>query len=252
MTNDDVERQLRSERGPREAGYAPTILPATLDAGRAPAAGPSRLVRIGALAGVATAAALAVALLGGVFSGGNPGIGAGTSDEPTPSAAPSIGVPSASPSVAPSSRDCRSEDFAWSSDPWTGAAGSRGTTVLARGVASLAGCQIDGPAVLVLRDGDDQTLLSAETPASAVMVRAGTLLEIGISWSDWCGDPPATPISLALTLPGDSSEVPLVPPTDGRPESGSGIPVPPCNGAGQPAVLNATDFQPSDRTPPEG
>jgi hypothetical protein len=251
MTHDDLERQLRSERGPREAGYAPTNLPATLDAGRAPGAGPSRQVRIGAFAGVVAAAALAVVLLGGVFSGANPGIGSDTSDEPTPSAVPSIVVPSANPSVAPSTRDCRAEDFAWTSDPWTGAAGSRGTTVLLRGVASLVGCQIDGPAVLVLRDANDQTLLSAETPASAVTVRADTLLEIGVSWSNWCGDAPAAPISLALTLPGDSSEVPLVPPTDG-PGPGPGIPVPPCNGAGQPSVLNGTDFQLSDRTPPEG
>jgi hypothetical protein len=251
MTHDDLERQLRWERGPREEGYAPTTLPATLDAGRAPGAGPSRLVRIGAFAGVAAAAALAVALLGGVFSGGNPGIGSGTSDEPTPSEVPSTVVPSASPSVEPSTRDCRAEDFAWTSDPWTGAAGSRGTTVLVRGVASLAGCQIDGPVVLVLRDANDQTLLSAEAPASSVTVRAGTLLEMGVSWSNWCGDAPAAPISLALTLPGDSSEVPLIPPTDG-PGPGTGIPVPPCNGAGQPSVLNATDFQPSDRTPPEG
>lgn len=251
MTHDDLERQLRSQRGPREAGYAPTNLPATLDAGRAPAAGPSRLVRIGAFAGVAAAAALAVALLGGVFSGGNPGIGSGASDEPTPSAVPSLVEPSPSPSVAPSMPECRAEDFAWSSDPWTGAAGSRGTTVLARGVTSLAGCQISGPAVLVLRDANDQTLLSAETPVSTVTVRAGTLLEMGVSWSNWCGDAPAAPISLALTLPGDISDVPLVVPTDG-PDASSGIPVPPCNGAGQPSVLNATDFQPSDRTPPEG
>lgn len=253
MNRDLIERALR-QPGPREDGYLPVALPAS--AADAPRAHGWRGMLLAAgQVGALTAAVVAGAAIAVMLSRGNapaPGTNGTGAGSPTPSPVPSLAVPSANPSLAaPSTRDCRHVDFAWTSDPWTGAAGSRGTTVLFRGVDSLTGCEISGRAVLVLRDANGGTLLSAETPVSTVGVEAGTLLEIGISWSNWCGDAPAGPISLALTLPGDSSEVPLVPPTD-APGPGSGIPVPPCNGVGQPSVLNATDFQPSDRTPPEG
>ena len=104
---------------------------------------------------------------------------------------------------------------------------------------------IRGQATLTLRDANGALLLTAHAGATDVSVKAGDLFEMGVSWSNWCGNDPAQPISLTLVLPGDSLPVPLVP------ASGS-IQVPPCNGPGQPSSLSGTGFQPSDRTPPEG
>ena len=235
MNRDQIQRSLR-QPGPLEQGYQPVAIPADLADARRRRGPNGRLMAVGQLGMVAAAvvagAAIAVVLTRLPAPGGN-GAGAGV---PTPSTAASHTQTAAA---------CRAEDFAWSTDPWGGAAGSRGTTVLARGVTSLAGCEIRGSATLVLSDGNGHTLLSATSPASTVSVGAGTLLEIGISWSNWCAADPAAPLALSLTLPGDTNSVPLV-------ASAGGIQVPPCNGQGQPSVLNATDFQPSSRTAPEG
>lgn len=236
MNRDQIQRSLR-QPGPIEQGYQPAAVPADLADARRRGGRNGRLMAVGQLGMVAAAvvagAAIAVVLTRLPAPGGN-GVGGGA---PTPSAATS---------VAPATlRACRSEDFAWSTDPWGGAAGSRGTTVLARGVTSLTGCEIHGSAALVLSDGNGHTLLSARSAASTVSVGAGTLLETGISWSNWCAADPIGPLALSLTLPGDTGSVPLV-------ASAGPIQVPPCNGQGQPSVLNATDFQPSSRTAPEG
>jgi hypothetical protein len=229
MNRDQIQRSL-GEPGPLEQTYLPAAIPAHLADARRRRGWNGRLLAVGQLGVVAAAviagAAIAVVLTRLPAPGGH-GVGAGA---PTPSTAAAA---------------CRAGDFAWSTDPWGGAAGSRGTTVVARGVSSLAGCQIRGSSALVLSDGNGHTLLTAQSAASAVSVGAGTLLEIGISWSNWCAADPVAPLSLSLTLPGDSRSVPLV-------ASAGGIQLPPCNGQGQPSVLNATDFQPSSRPAPEG
>ena len=230
MNRDQILRSLR-QPGPLEEAYLPAALPADLAAAKVRRGWNGRLMAVGQLGMMAAAvvAGAAIALvLGRLPAPGGHGVGAGG---PTPTAAAVTA--------------CRSEDFAWSTDPWGGAAGSRGTTVLARGVTSLAGCEIRGPSALVLSDGNGNALLSAESAYSAISVHARTLLEIGISWSNWCAADPAAPLSLSLRLPGDTGSVPLV-------ASAGGIQVPPCNGPGQPSVLNATDFQLSSRTAPEG
>lgn len=235
MNREQIERSLR-QPGPLEQAYQPATLPARLTDAHDPRGWRGSLVAVGQLgmvaATVVAGGAIAVLLTRHPAPGGS-GVGAGV---PTPTQAASLPASSAA---------CRAEDFAWSTDPWGGAAGSRGTTVLARGVSSLVGCQIQGRSALALSDGNGHLLLTAQSPASAVAVHAGSLLEIGISWSNWCDADPASPLSLSLTLPGDSQPVPLVPST-------GEIQVPPCLGQGQPSVLNATDFQFSSRAAPEG
>ena len=71
MTHEDLERQLRSQRGPREDGYAPAGLPATLGTGLESSRAP-RLVRGGVLVGVAVAGALTVAVVSSILSGNGP------------------------------------------------------------------------------------------------------------------------------------------------------------------------------------
>lgn len=237
MNRDQIERSLR-EPGPFEQGYQPVALPAEAADARPVGGRRGPLLAVGRLgmlaAAVAGGAALAI-MLTRLPAPATGGVGAGGS------------TPSQAASQAPTiTAVCRAEDFAWTADPWGGAAGSRGTTVLARGVTSLAGCVIHGEAALMLSDASGHTLLASRSASTAITVHAGTLLEVGISWSNWCGSDPAGPLSLSLTLPGDTQAVPVLA------SDGGLIPVPPCLGPGQPAVLNATDFQLSSRAAPEG
>jgi hypothetical protein len=75
---------------------------------------------------------------------------------------------------------------------------------------------------------------------------SGTQLQMGVSWSNWCGPAPAEPLSLEIRFATDDVWIPIVPP------SGSTVLVPPCMGSGQPAALNLSGLEPSDRAPIEG
>lgn len=241
MNNDDLERQLRTQAGPREDGYHPVPLAAATTAAPrgTPLASASRVASVGAT--VVAGAALAIVLT--------------RVPQPAPSGVGAGGSATASPTAQPTSvlqdpaRDCTSADFAWSTDPWSGAAGSRGTSVLMRGVSSLQGCFIDGDVSVQIRDADGQVLVS-NTATSNQRAAAGDVFEIGIAWSNWCGQDPAQPLTAVLRLPGDRTEVPLV--AAGSDAQVGEIPVPPCNGEGQPSNLSVTEIQPSTRAFPEG
>jgi hypothetical protein len=236
MNNDDLERQLRTQAGPREDGYRPIPLPPT--AGEPPRATWSAATRIG-LIGATVVAGAALALVLTHPPQGGPSVGSGGSAESSPSA-----QPSAQPTAQPQPVACRSQDFAWSTDPWGGAAGSVGTNVLLRGVSSLDACLVDGDVTIEIRDGSGQARASAAAVAN-LHAAAGEVFEIGIAWSNWCAAAPGQPLSAFLKLPGDGSEVPLIP-------SRGDVLVPPCNGEGQPTNLSVTNIQPSDRAFPEG
>ena len=248
MNRDRIERALR-EPGPRERGYSPESLPAT--AAELRARMPRRrglLMSAGGIGGVAAAVAagtvLAVVLTRGLGPGpSNTGTGSNPTPTPTVAATPAV-TAAPTPSPAPVAA-CHAGDFAWSSDAWGSAMGSRGTNIVARGVTSMQPCFIRGQATLTLRDANGTLLVTAHAAATDVSLKAGNLFEMGVSWSNWCASDPAQPISLTLVLPGDSLAVPVIP------ASGT-ILVPPCNGPGQPSSLSGTGFQPSDRTPPEG
>jgi hypothetical protein len=235
MNNDDLERQLRTQAGPREQGYRPSPLPDTLNvqSRRNGLSMAGRLALVSAT--VVAAAALAIALTR-MPQPAPSGVGSGGSAESSASAQPT----SAPPELAA----CATQDFAWSTDPWTGAAGSRGTSVLLRGVASLDGCRIDGAVSVEIRDANGQKLVS-NAAITHRRAAAGDVLELGMAWSNWCTPAPAQPLSAVLQLPGDGTDVPLIPST-------GDIPVPPCNGEGQPTNLSLTDLQPSSREFPEG
>ena len=244
MKNDRIERALRTP-GPREQGYEPSALPLTAADARRGLADRSRLTLAGAfqLGAWAVATGLVIAFLlsrGTAPNVGNPG--------PGPASATATPSQTATHSASPVPlAACRAGDFAWSSDLWGGAAGSRGTNVLLRAVTSAPACEIRGKARLVIRDANGRALITTNGGGSAVVsVKAGTLLEIGIAWSNWCGSDPARPLSASLTMPGDATEVPLATPP------GAGGTLPPCNGPGQPSTLSVTDFQYSTRTPPSG
>ncbi len=233
MNRDRIERALR-EPGPRESAYAPEPLPAT--AADLQARVPRRrrvLMSAGALGGfaaaVAAGAVVAIVLVRGFGGSANTG-GTVSSHTPAPTARP--------PVVA-----CRAGDFAWSADPWGGAAGSRGTIVLARAVASLGSCDLRGEATLTLRDANGAVLVTGHTAATSTRVTPGHLFQIGVSWSNWCGAEPNEPLQLQVRLPGDSTAFSLIP------SNAQGLTFTTCNGPGQPTSLTGTNFQPSDQAP---
>jgi hypothetical protein len=151
------------------------------------------------------------------------------------------------PSASPGPAKCRGADFAVSTDPWGGAAGSRGTIVVLRVVDSVTACRIGGALDGQITDPAGSVLVEARSdPTLASTVTAGTQLEIGVAWSNWCGPEPTRPLELSIVLPGDAAPFPLVPPP------GTEILVPPCLGEGQPSSLSITSLQPLTTPPPEG
>ena len=227
MTHEDLERQLRSQRGPREDGYTPGNLPSNLEQGRPDGAHPSRFVRVGAFAGMALAGALAVALLGGVLSGGDPSVGS------SPSA-----------SAADQPPDCSRADVMLAGEPWGGAAGSRGTTVtvtLAGGrdaclFAPVTGAEITGGGSVAVSVGSFNASESA--PGGSVLLSADAAYTVGVAWSNWCGITVSEPVTLALGFHGwpAPARVTVAP--------GGIDPVPPCSG-GPETNLSVTDLQAS-------
>lgn len=225
MTHEDLERQLRSQRGPREDGYTPGNLLSNLEQGRSDRMHPSRLVRLSAFAGMSLAGALAVALLGGVFSGGDSGVGSS---------------PSASAAAKPP--ECSRADVMLAGEPWGGAAGSRGTTVsvrLAGGrddcvLAPVTGAEITGGGTLAVSVGSVNASGAANGPP--VLLSADAAYTVGVAWSNWCGGKFSEPVTLALSFYGwpAPARVTVAP--------GGIDPVPPCSG-GRLTSLSFTELQ---------
>jgi len=234
MNDNDLERDLRSQRGPREAGYNPTTLPMTLQDGPSVGARPSQLGRAGLFVGVGVAGALAVAVIAGVLSGpgSGPDVGSGNSTQPSPSDA--LSAPACGPS-----------DVTLAGEPWGGAAGSRGTTVtvtLASGryactLAPVTGAQITDNGSVGFSVGSE--IASEADLGPSVPLTADTAYTVGVAWSNWCGPSVSEPVTLALTFHGWAA------PRQVAVASGGTDPVPPCSGAGQPSSLSVTDLQPA-------
>lgn len=230
MNDNDLERQLRTQAGPREEGYVPVRLPASPD--EAIQRRPSPIMRAAVLVPAVAAGILAVAVAGTLLNGQRgPNVGS--------EASPSVPAPSASEAAM---RACTAADLEWWSEPWTGAAGSRGTTLLLRGIPSLDGCSIDGSLSFYLTDSQGTTLAVGATAPTHTRVRGGAAWEIGLAWSNWCGAV-VQPLRLSVTLPGDKHEMLFPPPNDAE------IPVPPCNGPSLPSHLSTTDLQPATVIP---
>jgi len=225
MNDDDLERELRSQRGPREAGYTPLPMPMTPDEGPVANRRPSRLPRAAMLTAAGLAGALAVAIAAGVFSdpGSGPEVGAGSES------------PSADASI-PAAGSCGVADVTFTAEPWGGGAGSRGTVVTVSLNGGASPCTIPLPVNAEIADANGTVLVSGRTPASdeGLSLGADASFDIGIAWSNWCEAQPAAPMTLLLKV-GDQSPSPVgsVPATA----------VPPCNGDGE-SNLSLTDLQP--------
>ena len=225
MNDQDLERELRSQRSRREDGYTPTRLPMTLEDGTP--AGPRRSMvpRAALFAGAALAGALAVAVVTGILSGPRPDLGS----DGSPSAQASASVPG----------DCGPSDVALSAEPWGGAAGSRGTVVTIALASAGLPCNLPKSAVAEVVDANGKHLVKGATPTSdgSVVLGPDASFQIGVAWSNWCGSEPAAPMTLFV---GFGVQVPA---PAGATGSMPATAVPPCNGDG-PSTLSLTDLQP--------
>ena len=160
MNHDDLERQLRSQSGPREQGYHPTPLPAEPGA-PARRRGVPPVLRGGLFAAVASAAVLAVVIVSGGLDG-QLGVGGGVAT-PSPSDAK---TQEATPSVAPSTTAepgaCRPEAVVLTAEPWGGAAGSRGTSVTLTLADGAAPCHPANAVSGRILDATGATLVETE------------------------------------------------------------------------------------------
>jgi hypothetical protein len=238
MSQDDLERRLRTEIGPREHGYEQVPLPATLEPQGA--GGSSGLRRVAVLVPAAAAGIVTVAVASIMLASG-PGPGTGT------------GVPSPPEDPGPSAarpEACTPEEVALTAEPWGAAAGSRGTvvTVMYRGsrhqceLESGIGAQVVDASgnVVVLREPRPQEPTVDLWGARAALLGWDGGYTLGVVWSNWCDDRPAEPVRLMLLVPGWDA------PAEVSIGSGGADPVPPCLGEGQPSQLSVTDPQRSE------
>jgi hypothetical protein len=226
MNDNDPERRLRAEVGPREHGYVPIRLPASLHAdgsGRRP----SVLMRTAVLLPAAAAGILVVALVGAVLSGnGRIGLGSGSgSASPGGSGGSSSGL-----------ADCRPGDLQLDAEPWGGAAGSRGTVVTVGLAAGHSACRLIGhPGARVL-DANARTVVSAEPSGTAALsVNGEGRAQLYIEWSNWCGGQVEEPVSLQIVYGTQAFPLDVPSGTDA---------VPPCLG-GEPTHLFITEERPA-------
>jgi hypothetical protein len=227
MSDNDLERDLRSQRGPREDGYQPSALPMSLEEQPAAAARPARLARTALLVGVGAAGALAVAVVASILSASGPG--------------PEVGAGSASPSAEATARPlaaCGIQDVARVAEAWGGAAGSRGTVVTVSLAQGRYACALPATVYGQIVDSSGAQLVTGRTPATtgSVSLDPGAAFTIGVAWSNWCGSEPAAPLSLSLAFGGGPSLM------VGEHGSIPASAVPPCSGDGS-TSLSLTDLE---------
>ena len=252
MKDRPLEKRL-ADPDPAARGYRARPLPPDLASARASLARLDRrrlLVSVaglfGGLAATAAAATVVLALMGGPRT---PYLGTGSlSSAPTPrvtpTAAPSrasttpraeLNAASPSPSAtatrspgAPPLAPCNSGGMTAMADRWTGAAGSRGTTVTVTNRSSTT-CVVHGYPRAYLYDSRGQLVIQGGPPSAPATYRPvrlapGQGTTFNVIWSNWCGPTLREPLSLRIRLPVDSALLPvaLAP--------GDAIPVPPCLG----------------------
>jgi hypothetical protein len=150
-----------------------------------------------------------------------------------PSATPAA-TPVASPSAA-AGADCSPADLKMTGGPWGGAAGSRGADVTV--TAGATACRLPAHPVVAMADSTGKDLLHSTLP----LTNDGPLLDAGASRtfsfrvSNWCDRTARLPLQAVGLVASGAIEIGglIMTATD----------LPPCNGPGQPALVEATDWQ---------
>ena len=227
---DPLERSL-GEPGPRERGYRPQPMPATLDEALRGRRGASIIPRAGVLVGVAALAAVATLAVVSRLPGENRAGG------------PTVTASARASETAAPAAPCVATVLAFSPDAWGGAAGSRGTSILFRTVDSAAACTVSGAPSASIVDASGQVLVVAPAVSgSPVELGPGKVAELTFRWSNWCGAAPAQPLTLVLDLGAAPIRIPVTS-QDGTP---------PCLGPAEPSAFTVLPFAPSMQAFPEG
>ena len=230
MNDNDLERQLRTQAGPREEGYVPTRLPTSPDDARSRR--PSPVMRAAVLVPAVAAGVLVVVVAAAAIRGfGSDGstVGGG-SENPTASAA-TDGEPIA----------CAADDLVFPAEPWGGAAGSRGTVVSVALNNGSAPCLLSTGVSGQIIDVNGHVVISSTSVAMLRperLLRPGDVFSIGVAWSNFCGDTPSGRLSLQIRFGSIPQWI-----TVAEAASVPRIPVPPCMGENEPGILSLTNLQ---------
>ena len=223
MNDNDLERQLRTQAGPREEGYVPARLPMSPD--EAPLRRPSAVMRAAVLVPAVAAGVLTVAIGAALLSRPSPSsVGAG-SETPSPIASEVKGA------CVPGGLGATAED-------WGGAAGSRGTIVRIGTLQRGGDCLIDEPFTVTLRTASGVTLVEGTSPSGSNGMKIGQMggdAQVGVSWSNWCGDPIDGDIVIVFRFR-RAGELAVAP-------GGAAIATPPCNGQEDPPTVSVTKLE---------
>jgi uncharacterized protein DUF4232 len=233
--HDRLERSL-GEPGPRERGYRPRPLPGTLAEAQRERRGTGFILRSALLVGVAAGAAVVtlavLARLPADNRAGGPGVSASAQ---------------ASPRSDPSA-PCLVSNLAIAPDPWGGAMGTRGTTILFRTVDSAGACTVSGgPAASIVDAGGRVLVRAPAVSGPPVQLGPGKVAELNVTWSNWCGTAPAQPLTLVLDLGASPIRI-EVKSLDG----GATMSPPPCLGPGESSAFSVHAIEASSRAFPEG
>lgn len=231
------------------------------DGARRPAT-PPRRVGVGSVAsgtniagaGVLLAAVLIVAVWlgrpganGGIGAIGSPLPSATPTSVPTPTTVPTAtaaptattaptasptATPTPTPTVAPTLGPCDPSKLVARITAWGGAAGNRVANVELTNTGTEA-CTLRAAERPQLVDGTGAVLIDGPAPTgrTLVTVAPGGVVTTMVDDSNYCGQAPSPPVTVAFVL-GSGARIVAVPfsPTDAT--------VPPCNGPGSPASIS--------------
>ena len=247
-----IERELRSP-GPRESAEGSRRLPGDVRQARVLLAeidgrrNAGRVVLRATTIGLVAAAAVAVAIVIGASP--RSGIEPGASSTPQPTAATTPSA-AATPGGSQAASVCDAANLQAVAERWGGAAGSRGSTIHIT-LASGPDCVLQGHPGARILAGDGSVVITSSDSANRAtgqpwadggdrpitMSAQGSGTTVSVVWSNWCAAYPAGPqLDLQLRLAMDGPELAVVT------ADGDAIPVPPCNGAGQPSSLGTNAF----------
>lgn len=155
---------------------------------------------------------------------------------PSPSASASA-APSPSPSGSPAEVPCATADLTARGGPWGGAAGSRGSDVVVQNTGTAPCVLPAAPAVAMIDQAGNVQLSTQPAAGAGPSVEPGGSVGFSIVVGNWCDQEVSLPLHFSLALASESIDV------DGLTlETVDDLP--PCNGPGQPATLEATAWQP--------
>ena len=246
-----IERELRSP-GPRESVEGGRRLPGDVRQARVLLAeidgrrNAGRVVARATTFGLVAAAAIAVAIVIGASPRSGIEPGASSTPQPTVVTTPSA---DATPGGSQAASVCDAANLQAVAERWGGAAGSRGSTIHIT-LVSGPDCVLQGHPGARILAGDGSVVITSSDSANRatgqpwadpgdppITVTNGAGTTVSVVWSNWCAAYPAGPqLDLQLRLAVDGPQMPVA--TAG----GDAIPVPPCNGAGEPSSLGTNAF----------